>query len=278
MAAIAVHVLLRVRAQVAIAERKKDLLARSQVSLYLFSSRPNYGNPVEPIHYVPTPTLSRGPSNASTVAAGANGSQASKSLAEVTEDGQLSSELGGILQESTAVLFPAVRSQLSQKLTKMQAASRRSTALKLVYRNLLLQYAALAAGIAGLGGNALFLTLTMYKTSREVTTMGVFHQAQTLMVCYINVVCVSSVIGAILWRSFDPAFILGADTDVEEIDLPQPQMSYTPPGSTEATPQSTPFGTADSPYLRGPSPFDRHTGAGGSAFRGSTVDLGPIRA
>lgn len=40
-----------------------------------------------------------------------------------------------------------------------------------------------------------------------------------------------SIVGAILWRSFDPAFHLGAqddDQDVEEIELPLSATEFTP--------------------------------------------------
>lgn len=107
--------------------------------------------------------------------------------------------------------------------------------------------------------------------------MGDFHYAEALIVCYINLICVTCVIGAIMWRSFDPAFILGQDTEVEEVELPQAPAYYTPTPSAEATLLPTPLGTTDSPYLRAPSPFDRERFASfGSTFRGSTVDLGPI--
>lgn len=138
----------------AVARRKKESLTGSHTSFYLFSSQPKLGNPVEPVHYVPTPRISicRGASAASTVASTSNSTAVSTEAAEEAgkkqahehlageESGreELLSDLVDVSQtETTSVLFPALKVKPGEKLTKVQAAQRRSKALRLVYRNLI---------------------------------------------------------------------------------------------------------------------------------------------
>lgn len=56
-------------------------------------------------------------------------------------DAEMAQELVDVVQtETTSVLIPALKARPGEKLTKRQAAARRSSALKLVYRNVLVGY------------------------------------------------------------------------------------------------------------------------------------------
>lgn len=104
------------------------------------------------------------------------------------------------------------------------------------------QYAAIGLGIGAFSILALYSAITSYPTSRN-TDMGVWHEAGNLVsgtVCrciaqartdtiptqlalYITMIFGFCVVGAVLWRSFDPAFTLAADSQdaEEEFELPE---------------------------------------------------------
>lgn len=121
-------------------------------------------------------------------------------------------------------------------------------------------------GVGGYGCNALLTAVTTFKAAREATNIG--HQAEALMVVYINVICVGCVIVVILWRSLDPAFVLTADADVEEAQ--EAPVRSASPGFTKTRSMTA------SPGPFSPSPFDRRASAGLSGLREATIDLRPI--
>lgn len=160
-------------------------------------------------------------------------------------------ELVDTLQtETTSVLFPALKIKPGEKLTKVQAAVRRSGALKLVYRNLLIQYAALGLGTASFAGIALYMATTSYATART-NNIRLYQFAGNLAGLWNSVLFGVAIIGAVVWRSFDPAFILGADVDVEETELRTTGLSMPLPTFKHDTeePKRIPETTGDSTVL-----------------------------
>lgn len=122
MSSIALHVLLSVRSQVKAAERKKQALEMSQPSFQLFSSQPKHNNTVSDAlrSEADQPTFD-GPASIPTNAGGTF-----DSIVKGLQRGPLPSEFSSVSRAALA----------GKRLTRAQAASRRYTALKLVYRNL----------------------------------------------------------------------------------------------------------------------------------------------
>lgn len=134
MSTIALHVLLSLRNLAKVAQRKKEGLVSSQ-TFHLFSSRPSSATLVDA---TPTFSVRRGSSSASTTADEAYGSMSSQDPLGERTDAKLALQVFNASQpQTTSVLFPAVSPQPSEKQTSVQAILRRSTALGLVYRNLL---------------------------------------------------------------------------------------------------------------------------------------------
>lgn len=146
--------------------------------------------------------------------------------------------------KTTSVMFPALKVRQGEKLTKVQAAARRSSALNLVYRNLLVsivtssctetllillactqvQYVAVGLGIGGYCILALFTACTSYNTTRQ-NRHSRYIEAGNLLALYVSVSAGVFVVGAVVWRSFDPAFILKADSEAEEVELVRTRSS-----------------------------------------------------
>lgn len=234
---IASHTLLRVRAQVISAQRKKQALADTQLTFYLFSSRLAYpdsrrpdSSPASP----PPPPL--------------NAAKRSPQVIEVEQTA------------TTSVLFPALKVQPGEKLTKAEAVARRSKALRLVYRSLLVRshIAHLVAtlqcadihlladpvrgdwprdhqlhnhGDAGEsldrssggeneanGSSSSQVAVTSYYAART-NQLQKFVEPHYLINCYINICYGCSIVGAVAWRSFDSAFILSGGDEIEEVEL-----------------------------------------------------------
>lgn len=134
--------LLRVRGQVKIANMRREAFSGLPATMHLFSSQPEYQE---------SRTRSSSPAKVATKgsleesALSLTGLQASR----FTVDGQnqrhaqrtehLHELIKTVDTERTPVLFPAVKPCPGEKLTVAQAAVKRSGALKLVYRNLLVR-------------------------------------------------------------------------------------------------------------------------------------------
>lgn len=105
--------------QVAIAKRKKEALANTQHTFYLFSSRLSH-----PKSHWPTPS----PASPPPLPPPAEASRRPPQVIEVEQTA------------TTSVLFPALRVQPGEKLTRARAVERRSKALSLVYKSLLVSH------------------------------------------------------------------------------------------------------------------------------------------
>lgn len=83
-----------------------------------------------------------------------------------------------------------------------------------------IQYAAIGLGTAAFSGVALFIACTSYRSAR-MNNLGIYNEAQILVGTYSSGVFGAFIVGAVIWRSFDPAFILGAESETrEEAELP----------------------------------------------------------
>lgn len=240
---IGIHTLLRVRSQVKLAERKNAALTQSQATFYLFSSRVDHPQPPLPIG-TSSGNFSNNVQWSSKKESDYDGTRSNKFADDELQSQQveLPYELVNASQtETTSVMFPALKVKPGEKLTKVQAAARRYDALRLVYRNLIvsahssvavlecslthispsqIQYLAIGAGTASFGTNALFIACTSYHYARH-NKMGIIHESSNLIAAYNVVLFGGAITGALLWRSFDPAFTLKAD-EVEEVECPLP--------------------------------------------------------
>lgn len=186
---IAIHTLLRVRAQVLIAARKKERLVKfsAERTFYLFSSRPNHpdpsavGQPSNPHSNVSSTAARSSPrtqsdGDAETFEAPGNGQSVAFAADAAPKVSEMPPELMHVAQtETTSVLFPALKIKPGEKLTKVQAATRRSEALSLVYRNLIIQYAAIGLGVLSFGFDAGYIAISTYTTAR-VNNIGIFQE------------------------------------------------------------------------------------------------------
>lgn len=189
---IAIHTLLRVRAQVVIAERKNQrAIQTAERTFYLFSSRPNHADPAgatpqsAPHSKVSSNAAGLSPRTQSDDGETFQGHNRSVAFAAEAspKQSEMPPELMHVAQtETTSVLFPALKIKPGEKLTKVQAAARRSEALGLVYRNLIIQYTAIGLGVISFGFDAGYIAVSTYITAR-VNNIGVFQEVSVRVPC-----------------------------------------------------------------------------------------------
>lgn len=133
---IVAHTMLRIRSQVKLDERRRAELARARLSFYLFSSRLDYETAQKAL--TSSGMLSRtlesqealGTTGGHAIGSGSDGDQGQQT--------ELPSSLAYTPHvETISVSFPSLKAQTIKKLSTAESAEKRSEALKLLYRNLL---------------------------------------------------------------------------------------------------------------------------------------------
>ncbi|CEH13873.1 hypothetical protein CBOM_01767 [Ceraceosorus bombacis] len=119
-------------------------------------------------------------------------------------------------QETTTILYPALKPKKGEKkLNQVAAASRRCEQLRLIYRNLVLQYLSIAGGATTFACSAGILAGGTYASARE-NRIGRNQVIANLLAAWAAFVFGSAVLVAVTWRSFDPTLTLQEERTEEE--------------------------------------------------------------